>query len=84
VSEENADILERAMESCMKLQPFVIDSEVTINRDKLRRAISEFGYTSLSGELLSAKVRVKVGKEEITAVLQWDDEKKYPLMRLVD
>jgi len=82
VSFENAEILERAMESCMKLQPYVVDAEVKIDRKRLNDRVSDFGYTSLTGEMIEAKVRVKVGETEVSAVLKWDEEKRYPLMRL--
>lgn len=84
VSFENVDLLEKAMESCMQLQPYVVEAEVRIDRDKLRRKLSGFGYTSLDSELIYARVRVRVGEEEVVAVLEWDEEKKYPMMRVVE
>jgi hypothetical protein len=83
VSYENVDLLERAMESCMRLQPYVVEAEVKIDRGKLKEKLSGFGYVSLSGEMIYAKVRVKVGDEEVVAVLEWDEEKRYPMMRVV-
>ncbi|WP_456469571.1 dihydroneopterin aldolase family protein [Archaeoglobus sp.] len=82
VAERNADILEKAMESCMLLQPYVVDAEVRIDRDKLKN-ISAFGYTSLMPDMLYARVVVKVGDSQVSAVLEWDDKLKYPLMRLI-
>jgi len=82
VAERNADILEKAMESCMLLQPYVVDAEVRIDRDKLKN-ISTFGYTSLMPDMLYARVVVKVGDSQVSAVLEWDDKLKYPLMRLI-
>lgn len=83
VSPENAELLERAMESCVRLQPYVVDVEVKIDREKLKRKISGFGYCSLNEEMLYARVKVKFEDVEAEAVLEWDDAKKYPLMRLV-
>ncbi|WP_202319505.1 dihydroneopterin aldolase family protein [Archaeoglobus neptunius] len=82
VSEKNAEILERAMESCMLLQPYVVEAEVRINREKLR-AVSDFGYTSLMPDMLYARVKVKLGDVEASAVLEWREDMKYPLMRLI-
>jgi hypothetical protein len=59
----------------------VVDAEVRINRDKLKD-VSAFGYTSLMPDMLFARVRVRVGKAEVSAVLEWDEELGYPLMRL--
>ena len=83
VSFDNVEIVEKAIESCVRLQPYVVDVEVKINQEKLREKISEFGYCSLSGEMITARVKTRVGDAEAEAVLEWDEEKKYPLMRLV-
>ena len=82
VSLENADVLEKAMESCMRLQPFVVDAKVKINRERLKKKLSGFNYTSLSGEMLEAWVKVEVEGVMASARLKWDEEKNYPLMSL--
>ena len=79
---ENVDILERAMESCVRLQPYVEDVKVRIDRVKLRERISAFGYTSLSPDMLHAEVVVKVGEKRVRAVLRWDERLKYPMMEI--
>ncbi|MCS7118573.1 MAG: dihydroneopterin aldolase family protein [Archaeoglobaceae archaeon] len=80
VSEKNVEILEKAMESCLRLQPYVIEAEVKIERQKLRT--SKFGYTSLSPDILRARVIVDFEGERVEAVLEWDEELNYPLMKL--
>jgi hypothetical protein len=82
ISLENAELLEKAMKSCLMLQPYVIKAEVRIDRKKLEQRLSEFGYTSLDSELIYARVKVRVGKEEVEAILEWDEEKRYPMMRV--
>ncbi len=79
---ENVEILERAMESCVKLQPYVEEVKVKIDRVKLREKLSAFGYTSLSPDMLHAEVVVKVGKRRVRAVLRWDERLKYPIMEI--
>ncbi len=83
VNESNAELLEKAMESCMKLQPYVVEAEVRIDREKLRNAVSSFGYTSLSPEMLYARVCVELEGKKAVAILKWDEDAGYPLMRLV-
>ncbi|HDM60384.1 MAG TPA: dihydroneopterin aldolase [Archaeoglobus veneficus] len=83
VSEANAELLEKAMESCVKLQPYVIEVEVRIDRGRLKRAISSFGYTSLTPEMLYARVCVDVKGKKATAILEWSEEAKYPMMKLI-
>lgn len=82
VSEKNVELLEKAMESCVKLQPYVIEAEVSIDRKKLKN-VSEFGYTSLSPDMLRARVVVEFEGERVEAVLEWNEKLRYPLMRLL-
>ncbi|ADB57933.1 dihydroneopterin aldolase family protein [Archaeoglobus profundus] len=77
---ENVDIVERAIESCVKLQPFVIDAKVEIVRDVLKRNISKFGYTTLSPEMLKAEVVVEVENVRVRGTLKWVEDMKYPYM----
>ncbi len=83
VSFDNVELIEKAIESCVKLQPYVKEVEVKIDREKLKERLSGFNYCSLSGEMLYAKVKTAVEGHEATAVLEWDEEMKYPLMRLL-
>lgn len=80
VSEKNAEILEKAMESCLMLQPYVVEAEVRIDRARMKP--SKFGYTSLSPDMLRARVVVEFEGERVEAVLEWEEELEYPLMRL--
>ncbi len=82
VSHENAEILEKAMESCMKLQPYVVHAEVKIDREKLSEKLSGFNYCSLEGDMIYARVEVEVEGSRAVGVLEWDEEKRYPLMKL--
>ncbi len=79
---ENVDIVERAMESCVRLQPYVTDVRVRIDRDRLREKISKFEYTSLTPDMLYAEVEVSVGDSVVKAYLKWDEELRYPLMKI--
>jgi hypothetical protein len=82
VSPENVEILEKAMESCIRLQPFVVEADVRIDRHKLRSSLPAFGYTSLSGEMLEAWVKIEVEGEVAIARLKWDEKQRYPMMVL--
>ena len=81
VSDENLKLVEKAIESCIKLQPYVVEAEVRIDREKMK--LSELGYTSLSPEMLYVKVTVEFRGERVTAVLEWDEDLKYPMMRII-
>ena len=83
ISLDNVELLEKAMESCIKLQPYVISAKVKIDREKLKKKLSSYGYTTLDGEMLYAEVIVKVEDEIVKATLRWDENKKYPIMEVV-
>ncbi len=82
ISESNVDIVEMMIESCVRLQPYVEDVKVEIDRDVLKDSISSFGYTTLSPEMLKMEVQVLVenieGHCRLKAKLEWDGD--YPLM----
>ncbi len=83
VSLKNAEILEKAMKSCIMLQPYVAGAEVRIDRKRLSEKLSEFNYCSLEGDMIYARVEVEIEGIKAIGVLRWDDEKKYPMMSLV-
>ena len=83
VAESNVEILEKAMKSCVMLQPFVVEADVKIDRLKMKENYSAFGYTTLSPEMVYARVCVEVEGRKIEAELKWDEEMRYPLIRLV-
>ncbi len=84
VGEKNVENVERAIESCVKLQPFVKNVKVSISVEKLREKESAFGYTSLTPEMLYAEVEVIFEGCRVKARLRWDDKLMYPIMEVVE
>ncbi len=82
LSLHNADVVEKAIESCVSLQPYVTGVEVNIDRERLSQDLSELGYTSLSGRHLNVEVKVEVGSSQVVAALRWDESLRYPLMEI--
>ncbi|MGM0510627.1 MAG: dihydroneopterin aldolase family protein [Thermoplasmatota archaeon] len=82
VSSKNIDILERAIEKTTERQAFVKKAEVKIIPKELdKRPDTEFyDYTTLSGDMLQAKVTIEY--KDIIAVgrLKYVEELDYPLM----
>jgi hypothetical protein len=72
--------LETSMEESLKLQPAIEDVKVNIRFDKLEESMTEFEYTSLTGDMLDVKIYTKV--ENVTAVIRIEfiEELNYPLM----
>ncbi|MFP3908548.1 MAG: dihydroneopterin aldolase family protein [Halobacteriota archaeon] len=84
IGPENVDMMEKAIESCVSLQPYVSDVRVKIDRERLSEDLSELGYTTLNEKHLNVEVKVEVGGSHIVAALKWDESLKYPLMKIED
>ncbi len=81
MSSKTAASLERAMQESISLQPYVREVEVRIDREML--AANVFGYGELEGRMIDAHVVIDYQGEIVTARLQYDQEKDYPLMSLI-
>ena len=80
VNKNSKDSLEKAMEESLSLQPAIDNVEVKIRFDKLEESMTEFDYTSLTGDMLDVRIYSKV--DEISAVIKIEfiEELNYPLM----
>jgi hypothetical protein len=84
VSERTSDILARAIEDAVSLQPFVKSIRVSIHPGRGGPAgKGRFGYRYLTAEMLTAKISVKVGRAQVDATLTFREDLDYPLMRVV-
>ncbi|HIP90648.1 MAG TPA: dihydroneopterin aldolase [Candidatus Nanopusillus sp.] len=75
ISMKNKEILERAIEETMKNQPCVEDIHVKIVGD-----LKEEEYTSLDGNMLDVKLKIKVENTVAYLRLKYIEELNYPLM----
>lgn len=69
------------MEKSISLQPYVKKVSVQIDRNMLSQNF--FGYGELEGRMIIALVQIDFEGEIVSAKLEYDAEKKYPLMRLI-
>ena len=76
----NVDILERAMEDGVKVQPFVKDVKVKIDRTALRKKRDEFDYQTLTGNMMNVTLVIQVENVRATAEMRFVSELRYPLM----
>lgn len=81
VSIKTAGSLERAMQECISLQPYVRKAVVSLNRHMLKENV--FGYGELEGRMIIAEVEIDFEGEIVRARLEYDAEKNYPLMSLL-
>lgn len=80
VNKDSKESLEKAMEESLNLQPAIENVEVKIRFDKLEESMTEFDYTSLTGDMLDVKIHTKV--DDVTAIIRIEfiEELNYPLM----
>lgn len=80
VNKYSKESLEKAMEESLNLQPAIENVEVKIRFDKLEESMTEFDYTSLTGDMLDVKIHTKV--DDVTAIIRIEfiEELNYPLM----
>ena len=80
VNKNSKESLETSMEESLKLQPAIEDVEVEIRFDKLEQSMTEFDYTSLSGDMLDVKIHTKVDNILAIIRIEFIEELNYPLM----
>jgi hypothetical protein len=80
VAAANVEILERAIEDGVRVQPFVKDAKVRISREALRRKKDEFDYQTLTGNMLIVELTVAVGGTTVVAGMDFKEDLHYPLM----
>ena len=84
VNESTKNSLETSMEESLKLQPAIEDVKVNIRFDKLEESMTEFEYTSLTGDMLDVKIFTKVENVNATIRIEFIEELNYPLMYVED
>ena len=84
VNKDTKESLEKAMEESLNLQPAIEKVEVEIRFDKLEESMTEFDYTSLTGDMLDVKIHTKV--DDVVAIIRIEfiEELNYPLMYVED
>jgi hypothetical protein len=84
LSAESVDTLERAIEVGSRVQPFVEDVRVRIDRSKLKRKRGVYDYVSLTGDMLDVTLVVKYKGARVEAAMNFIKEMNYPLMYIKD
>ncbi len=82
VSRESAESLEKAIEAGVRIQPFVQDVRVWIDRSSLHPLKSTYKYTSLKGEMLDVWLQIRYGEYVATCEMKYVSELDYTLMRV--
>ena len=74
VNKSSKKSLETSMEESLKLQPAIEDVDVKIRFDKLEESMSDFDYTSLTGDMLDVKIYTKVKDVQATIRIEFIEE----------
>jgi hypothetical protein len=80
ISKDNVDVLEKSIAEGAKVQPFVKNAEVRIDRSRLRKKSTEFDYLTLTGDMLDVRLTVKFKNVEVICEMKHIKEMNYPLM----
>jgi hypothetical protein len=82
VSEANVEVLEKAIEEGARVQPFVEDIKVEIDRTHLRVKRDQYDYVTLLGNMLNVELKIKYKDAVVVSGLKYIEELDYPLMYL--
>lgn len=80
VSSASVSGLEEAMADAIKVQPYVADAVVRIDRGRIPEGGDEYSYASLTGDMIDAVITIHVGGSEVVAEIRYDRDLAYPLM----
>lgn len=80
ISQNNVEVMEKAIAEGAKVQPFVKDAIVRIDRSRLREKSTEFDYLTLTGDMLDVTLSVKFRDVEVICEMKHIKEMDYPLM----
>jgi hypothetical protein len=80
LSKTNVEVLEQSIAEGAKVQPFVKDATVKIDRSRLREKSTEYDYLTLSGDMLEVSLTVKFKDVEVLCEMKHISEMGYPLM----
>lgn len=84
VNKDSKESLENAIKESLELQPAIEKVDAKIDLDRLNDALSDFEYTSLSGDMLD--IRIHTGVDNVKAIIRIEfiEELNYPLMYVED
>jgi len=80
LSSNNVGTLEKAIEAGSRVQPFVEDVKVTIDRSRLREKRGQYDYVPLTGEMLDVSLVVRYKQVRLKARMKFLPDMSYPLM----
>jgi Uncharacterized protein conserved in archaea len=80
----SVEILERSIEQGVLVQPYVDSVTVKIDRSYFREKTDEYGYMSLTGNMLDVRLTIRIDDVKVTAEMRYMKDLNYPLMYISD
>ena len=80
---EGIPALEKAIEKSIGAQPFTDRIQVRIDPAVVKKELNDtFQYAELKGPMLFVTLRIRYNTASVTAILEYDEQLKYPLMKI--
>ena len=80
ISKDNVEVLEKSIAEGAKVQPFVKDAVVKIDRKRLREKSTDYDYLTLTGDMLNVALTVQYEDVTVICEMRHIAEMDYPLM----
>jgi hypothetical protein len=80
LSHDSVEVLEKAIEDGVRVQPFVEDVRVRIDRSRLQRKRSPYRYVSLTGNMMEVELTIRYGQAVAVCGMRFVRKLRYPLM----
>lgn len=84
VSLSNVSDLEKSIAEAIKVQPYVENTVVKIDRSGFVKDGDRYSYMSLTGEMIDAVVTICLDGVRVVSEMRYDAEMGYPLMFISD
>ncbi len=84
INRDNVEVLEKAIEESIKVQPFVESVSVKIDRSLLKKGAVPYKYLTLTGNMIDVKLTIKYQNVKVICKLNYIKEIDYPLMYITD
>ena len=72
--------LEKAIESSIRVQPYVESINVHIDKNMVQSKLNKYGYAELEGKMLDVQLVVAYKSAKVLVKMQYDEDADYPLM----
>jgi hypothetical protein len=72
--------LEKAIQESIRVQPYVENVVIRIDKEMVSSMLNKFGYTELEGKMLDVELVVNYGSAKVLVKMQYDEDADYPLM----